>query len=387
MITRYRIENGVLKDYPRREKKLVLQRGITSLQSLTFDNNKVVKFIELSEDILSIDDFSIFNCPELQGIAISSSVAMIEEMAVWDCPKLLSIEVEENNPFYYSEDGNLYSREGDLLQYAPGKTEQRFRIPEGIRRLAVGAFRGNRSLTWLEANEHFYSEDGNLYGRDSSSLIRYAPGKTESMFSVPEGVREIGAFAFSGCSALKLVRIPESVTAVMGSAFEESGLRVLEIPSSVKIIGLDAFEDCENLKAVVIQPGVEWIQSHAFARCGKLEHVVLPESIKRVEAGAFAGCLHLKSIEVEERNAFYQSVDGVLFSKDGRTLVQYPAGKRERSYRIPDGVETVEDFAFAWCKRLSKLEFPKDCPRMSIRAFIGNEELAEGKLTEDIDWL
>ena len=87
---------------------------------------------------------------------------------------------------------------------------------------------------------------------------------------------------------------------------------------------------------------------------------------------AFAVCSGLSEISVSGDNGSFQSIDGVLFTKDGKTLLQYPVGKGLDSYRIPDGVETIEELAFAFCgDTLSSIHIPSSVTSIGKSAFIG----------------
>ena len=65
----------------------------------------------------------------------------------------------------------------------------------------------------------------------------------------------------------------------------------------------------------------------AFADCKGLETVVIPASVAEIDVNAFYGCSSLKRIEVAPDNSSYRSIDGVLFTGNGKTLVKYPAGR------------------------------------------------------------
>ena len=77
-----------------------------------------------------------------------------------------------------------------------------------------------------------------------------------------------------------------------------------------------------------------------------LEVIWIPESVEVIKPSAFGCCIFLESIEVDEGNRFFKSVDGVLFSKDGKKLLAFPAGRMEENYIVPEGVEVIGENAF-----------------------------------------
>lgn len=87
----------------------------------------------------------------------------------------------------------------------------------------------------------------------------------------------------------------------------------------------------------------------------KLTSITIPDSVKDIGYGAFSNCTNLTTITVEENNTKYASEDGVLFNKDKTTLIQYPAGKTDVRYTIPDSIMAIYDMAFMGCSKLGEL--------------------------------
>ena len=85
---------------------------------------------------------------------------------------------------------------------------------------------------------------------------------------------------------------------------------------------------------------------------------------------AFYRCNNLTSIVVEEEgNANYKSTNGILYSKDGTTLIQYPIGKKDTSFTIPDSVTTIGDYAFYNCESLTSVVIPDSVTTIGSFAF------------------
>ncbi|MBQ2712857.1 MAG: leucine-rich repeat domain-containing protein [Clostridia bacterium] len=139
--------------------------------------------------------------------------------------------------------------------------------------------------------------------------------KNVSEVIIPDIVTVIGNWAFDGCTALTRVVIPDSVT----------------------VIEARAFYACERLTEAVLGNSVAVIGSWAFFHC-KLTDVAIPASVTTIGVGAFGGCTSLTSIAVDGANKNYQSIDGNLYTKDGKTLIQYAVGKKATSFVIPTGV-------------------------------------------------
>ena len=103
--------------------------------------------------------------------------------------------------------------------------------------------------------------------------------------------------AFSSCTNLTSVNIPESVTSIGRYAFEDcSGLTSVTIPESVTSIGNYAFRNCSGLTSVTIPEGVTSIGTYAFSGCSGLTSVTIPESVTSIGDYAFFDCSGLTDV-------------------------------------------------------------------------------------------
>ncbi|MBP5622905.1 MAG: leucine-rich repeat domain-containing protein [Thermoguttaceae bacterium] len=191
-------------------------------------------------------------------------------------------------------------------------------IPASVSSIGGGAFGACRALAAInvaEDNAYFRSIDGVLFTKDGKTLIKYPEGKDGENYSVPEGVQTLFDYAFGKCPSLKSVVLPESATT----------------------IGDRAFSECYALSSFAVPENVETIGGYAFAECSSLTSIVIPEKVSSIGRAAFSRCASLISIEVEEGNANYRSDDGVLYAKDGKTLIKYPPKREGERYAILGG--------------------------------------------------
>ena len=172
-------------------------------------------------------------------------------------------------------------------------------------------------------------------------------------------VTSIGQNAFSDCSALTSITIPNSVTSIGESAFRGcSGLTSVTIPNSVTSIGGGAFEECSRLTSVTIPNSVTSIGVGAFSGCKSLTSVTIPNSVTSIQYGAFRGCSGLTSVTIPN------SVTSI-----GSAAFEYCTGLT--SITIPNSVTSIGGGAFRDCKNLTSVTIPNSVTSIGNEAFDG----------------
>ena len=189
---------------------------------------------------------------------------------------------------------------------------------------------------------------------------------------MPNSLTVIGSRAFLRCTSLSSAEIPSSVTSIGRSAFLAcKSLVSVEIPNGVTTISDGSFSACESLASVIIPNSVTLIEPSAFSSCDSLTSVKLPSSLTMIGPCAFGSCSSLKSIDVDEGNAYFTSVDGVLYNKEKDVLYQYPEGKEGTEYSISNIVKTIYECAFIDCTSLISIEVPNSVENIGSYAFSG----------------
>lgn len=204
---------------------------------------------------------------------------------------------------------------------------------------------------------------------------------------IPSSVKSIGLFAFGYCSGLTVINIPDEVENIEQGAFSGcTGLKSVVIPSSVVFISRDLFRDCAGLESVTLHSGVTYISNNAFRNCTSLTSFHIPASVTGVEQEAFAGCDKLMEISVDSENEKYCSMDGMVVAKDYNALIAVPGGVGRLV--VPDGVERIGAAAFSGCTKIRSITIPQSVEKIGEYAFrdcTGVEEILFFNTMETLD--
>lgn len=162
----------------------------------------------------------------------------------------------------------------------------------------------------------------------------------------------------------------DNVTAIAEDAFYgRKNLQRVYLPDSVKSIGKRAFCSCGKLEYIDFPEGWLSIDEEAFEWCFGLKEIFLSGRVIYIGMGAFAGCKALQSIQVDARNSAYYSDNGVLFSRSGKTLLQYPAGKRDTRYQVPSSAAYIAARAFHGCQNLEAVSISTGVTSIGVSGF------------------
>ena len=202
---------------------------------------------------------------------------------------------------------------------------------------------------------------------------------------IEDGVTNIGNFAFRLFTNLTNIELPDGLTSIGANAFDECiNLINIELPEGVTSIDDDAFYRCKSLTNIELPDGLTSIGANAFDECINLINIELPEGVTKIGNEAFSGCLSLTSIKVDINNEYYMDDNGVLYTKDGKQLLQYPPKKEDTSYKVLETVTSIGSNAFYRCSNLTNIELPEGVTSIRNEAFRACTSLEKINLPEGI---
>ena len=204
----------------------------------------------------------------------------------------------------------------------------------------------------------------------------------------------IGEGAFYECKGLTSISLPANLTTIGSSAFAGcTGLKSLDLSACTSLTTIDgsnsinggAFSGCTGLTSISLPASLTTIGIGAFYECKGLTSISLPASLTTIGGLAFFGCTSLTSLTVDSRNTKYKSIDNIIYTKDGLTLVVAAAGSL-RAVNIPVTVTTIYDVAFAYCTGLTSIRLPANLTEIGLGAFYGCTGLTSAVFADKEGW-
>jgi len=413
--------------------------SVTTIKANAFYRNSSLKEIFIPAAVRTLDDaFPLCDALERFEVDPNNLVYKSENGALLSKDgktfyRIVAVERDPSAaPITLDGDENLskLTKRDESSRSIPAYKSDVYVVPDGVATLADGAFSDVRR-TRNAFTEIVLPQSLEKIG---ARAFQYC-SRLETL-RIPANVREIGDDSFSGRGALKtfeidpknvvyrvqdgmllsadgrtfygvvvdcdrrVLKLPEGVVHTTWNTGASKNFEELVLPESLFAIRSSAFAYCRNLTKVTIPKNVQVIESLAFGNSPKLEEVVLksksteyvfnafqgvaPNCTIRVEADASAEKTettpNLNNDDATSQNSAdekWQDVDGVLLSKDGKTLYAYPAAKKEKEYQVPDGVETIAVGAFSRNLFIEKAKFPWTLKKIEAEAFSGCKNLAE----------
>ena len=356
-----------------------------------------------SASYLNIDRRAFAGCVNLESVVLpeymsgQSAMSAIGNYVFDGCVSLKSIDFGASvNPFTEALQGNVYSIGGYAFRNCISLTT--LQLPANASFSGSGyTFIGCTGLTSVSLPAAAVTSVGlSSYSMPSGLFVGCTKLETVTL-TAPQGLLDaemtaIGGNWFAGCTGLTTVTLPENLVSIFPGAFAGcSQLASISLPASLQAIGNGAFYGCTELESVTLPEDLTTLgggvsSSNANSNYGVFENsglasISIPASVATITNRAFAGCKELASITVLEGNTAYQSIDGNLYSADGRTLLRYAPGQADGAFTIPSTVTTIAAGAFAG-SNITSVTIPASVTSLGEGAFAGCAGLTSVNMTD-----
>ena len=328
-------------------RKVVIGEGFTELEGAIFQKCENLEEILFPQSLRVIPSF-IADSPALKRVYIPAGVVKLHPKAFYNCDNLERIDVDPENPVFASDNmGVVYSKDMTMLLMAPEGLRGSYIIPSNV--YSVGG----------KYQYEYYSENDDIHFEVNEVYSPFASCNELEYLQISEGVKVIGDNAFSGCTGLTEVIIPDSVFRIDQYAFRSCiSVKSLHIGSGVKVIGDYAFHNMDALTELTVPGNVRDIGMYAFAEMDNLEKVVLEDGVDRIDRCTFLSCFKLKELRL---SATLHTVSESAF-RNCYELV---------NLKIPANVFSIESLAFDNINGLKKVTFEGNAPILAEDSFEG----------------
>lgn len=410
-------------------KKVVLPSGINEISDKLFFGCAKLSDVTIPEGVAVIGDYA-FNGTGIVNFKVPNSVNSIGDYAFVSCLKLETITILSNvtnfgEDVFGHENENIiiYGELNSAAMTFAAVCDENFlaySINDG--KVCVDKFDFGMGMNTIEIPA---SIDGYPVTTVAAEAFKDNEwGLCEVI--LPDGLTTIGANAFVNCDELSAVHIPASVTSIGAGAFTDCSQVVIysevgsyaqtyavenNIPFGttgesfryavsggnatikrylgnatdvvvpdvidgypVTAISYDAFRNCSGVISIVLPDAITEISESLLDDCINLQYIYIGKNVANLEGYYFSECLNLVEIEISPENAKYKTVDGVLYTADGASLLRCPPQKYG-SVVVPASVTSIGDSAFYNCVRLTSVTLPEGLKNIGYDAFSGASAL------------
>ena len=460
----YCSEDGVLFDkakaaliqYPRAKAgaEYIIPSGVTSIGAYAFYYCDSLKSVEIPTGVTSIGAYAFYECYNLTSITLPEGLTSIGDRAFYECSSLLSIVIPESVTsigeyvFECWDDDYIYEAVYVTIIGKPGSYAETYAKSNGIDFLAIAGGKCGDNLTWnMDAEGKLtISGSGKMYdysasnpapwhssasgakevliGDDVESIGSFAFKNFEiEKITIPSGITEIGASAFSDCKNLESLFIPDGVISIGNSAFfgcknlviygnsgsaiesyakenvlnfiailgsgsygenikwtfYDTGLLVIsgsgEMPAENSYSDLPWSDFCNDIKNIVIESGVKSISGYAFYNCINLTNITILGSVASIGESSFFGCNSLASVTI---NSGVKSIGASAFGNCSALA----------RIIIPSSVTAIGKNAFSGCPLLKiyaySSSYAKTYANNNSMTFVGLRDM--GSCGANLTW-
>ncbi|MBQ6900102.1 MAG: leucine-rich repeat domain-containing protein [Firmicutes bacterium] len=300
--------------------------------------------------VICANAFSEYNCSEL-AVSVSRNLVMPEQN-ISDWAKRLTVKSGVKFEFP-AEVGKSTRKRAEYMAEKERRVRfLRINLPESIEKVSKDSFPVLlEEINVAENNGTFTSSEGVLFSKDMKTLVRYPGYKNIECYEVPDGVETIAEGAFQAAFVRNLI-LPESVKNIEKGSFENAVIECIEIKDGISEIEQETFVNCD-IKEMILPATLKKIGDYAFRGTSGIRKLLCASDELEIGNGIFSGG-NFNDVkwwpwEVIPKAAF---LNGKI-----------------RLLHVPEGVITIEDYAFAGCYKAEEIVIPESVKEVGKWSF------------------
>ncbi len=342
---------------------------------------------QIPDSVTIISELAFSDCMELTSISIPKSVRTIGNQAFINCKNLNSIYVGATQPLIFGANSNIFHHvnknncmlnvpTGCTAAYKNSPTWQDFANINDLIKISIKA--GGLQAACPPEEQASITKltiSGTMDARDFKTLRDLMP-RLESV-----DLSEVKIIAYDGSQGTATGHANYPSNTIPAYAFYNGNtsnqtLKNIALPNNTSGIGNAAFSHCSRLTTINLPKSITNIGANAFYECDQILSLTIPRNASNIGTLAFSRCKNLSQVIIDEDNTHFAFKDGVLYNKNNSTLIAY-LFDTSSNYIITEGINKIEDYAFADCETLTSISIPKSVNYIGNHAFQNCSKLAE----------
>ena len=348
-------------------RKVTPEEGLTKIYANAFSDCEALEEFLCPDSLTSLANYVFMNCSSLRRVRFGAGMASFSRETFVNCPSLTVLECSQTNPDYFAVGNCVIEKNSGALVLGCKGSE----IPAdgSVKTIRKSAFQGTAGLTKIDIPDSV----------ESIETLAFSGCADLAEIDLPDSITEI-VYASFGATAVTKIDIPVTVKS-LGGFNDCKELETADIPDGVEEIGSFAFTYCLSLKEARFPQGLKTIGNRAYYGCDSLTEIDIPAGVTSIGTGAFSHCAALRTLTVDEGNKNYYAEKGCLINRESGTLVSAVNGF---SFPADGSLKTIGDYACAGLASLTEVTLPESVTTIGGWAFKDCENLRVVTIPADV---